>query len=278
MIGYVLGALDLNALGEHIKNRSFGEEGYALVIDQEKNVIVSPFVDTRKELVNLAHSDIVQKSEKTHKGQGSGFIKLEDSPGKVFATFEKINALDWTVWINKPTEAITNAYKNAVILIIVFFLITAIMLVLVSFFLTNRLEKTIRHLLSYIKDYTKDFKEKRSLTKKIQGPQEMKELFFHFNQMIDEVEKNRNGLMKLNRELEERVQERTAILQNKNLELKAVNKLITSVSTDKDLAHFIQHCLKEIKPFMDYSIHVFFQDLAVTNERIYSEAKLIELP
>ncbi len=275
MIGYVLGALDLNALGEHIKNRSFGEEGYALVIDQEKNVIVSPFVDTRKELVNLAHSDIVQKSEKTHKGQGSGFIKLEDSPGKVFATFEKINALDWTVWINKPTEAITNAYKNAVILIIVFFLITAIMLVLVSFFLTNRLEKTIRHLLSYIKDYTKDFKEKQSLTKKIQGPQEMKELFFHFNQMIDEVEKNRNGLMRLNRELEERVQERTAILQDKNLELKAVNKLITSVSTDKDLAHFIQHCLREIKPFMDYSIHVFFQDLAVTNERIYRQQNLL---
>ncbi|WP_342432935.1 ATP-binding protein [Neobacillus sp. FSL H8-0543] len=276
MIGYVLGALDLNALGEHIKNRSFGEEGYALVIDQEKNVIVSPFVDTRKELVNLTHSDIVQKSEKTHKGQGSGFIKLEDPPGKVFATFEKINTLDWTVWINKPTEAITNAYKNAVILIIVFFLLTAIMLVFVSFFLTNRLEKTIRHLLSYIKDYTKDFKEKRSLTKKIQGPQEMKELFFHFNQMIDEVEKNRRGLMKLNKELEGRVQERTAILQNKNLELKAVNKLITSVSTDKDLAHFIQHCLREIKPFMDYSIHVFFQDLAVTNERIYSKQNLLD--
>ncbi len=102
----------------------------------------------------------------------------------------------------------------------------------------------------------------------------MEELFYYFNRMIDEVEKNKQELIKLNRELEGRVQERTVTLRNKNLELKAVNKLITSVSSNKDLAHFIQECLHKIKPYTNYSIHVFFKDLAVTNERIDSEQNL----
>jgi len=275
MIGYVLGALDLNALGEHLKNRNFGDEGYAVVIDQEKNVVVSPYVDTRRELVNLAKSEMVKYIEKQHTGEGSSFFKLKAPQKDVYITFEKVSPLDWTVWVSKPAAAITNTYKNAIILIAVFLLLTAVLMVIVSLFLTNRLEKTILQLLNYIKDYTKDFKEKQTITKKKQGPQELEELYFHFNRMIDEVEKNRKGLIELNMELEGRVQERTAVLENKNLELKAVNKLITSVSSDKDLAHFIQHCLRKIKPFVDYSIHVFFQDLAVTNEMIYTKQNLL---
>jgi signal transduction histidine kinase/flagellar basal body-associated protein FliL len=275
MIGYVLGALDLNALGEHIKNRSFGEEGYAIVIDQEKNVVVSPYVNTKRDLVNLSDSKVVRYIKKQKMGEGSSYFKLEDPHGNVYITFEKLRALDWTVWVSKPTEVITNAYKNAIILIIVFLLLTAIVMVIFSLFMTNRLEKTILHLLNYIKDYTKDFKEKRPTVKKKHAPRELVELYYHFNRMIDEVEKNRKGLIELNIELEGRVQERTSILENKNLELKAVNKLITSVSSDKDLAHFIQHCLREIKPFMDYSIHVFFQELAVTSEKIYPKQNLL---
>jgi signal transduction histidine kinase/flagellar basal body-associated protein FliL len=275
MIGYVLGALDLNVLGEHIKNRSFGEEGYAIVIDQEKNVVVSPYVDTKRDLVNLSDSKVVRYIKKQKMGEGSSYFKLEDPHGNVYITFEKLRALDWTVWVSKPTEVITNAYKNAIILIIVFLLLTAIVMVIFSLFMTNRLEKTILHLLNYIKDYTKDFKEKRPTVKKKHAPRELVELYYHFNRMIDEVEKNRKGLIELNIELEGRVQERTSILENKNLELKAVNKLITSVSSDKDLAHFIQHCLREIKPFMDYSIHVFFQELAVTSENIYRKQNLL---
>ncbi|MFJ7728126.1 ATP-binding protein [Neobacillus sp. NPDC097160] len=276
MIGYVLGALDLNTLGEHLRDRSFGKEGYAVVVDQENNVVVSPFVDTKRELVNLSNSEVVQYFKKQQRGKGSGYFTLEDPHRNVFSTIEKVNVLDWTVWVSKPTEVITNRYKSAIILIAVFLLLTAIVMVIVSLFLTNRLEKTILYLLNYIKDYTKDFKEKRTITKRKQGPQELEELYFHFNRMIDEVEKNRKGLIELNMELEGRVQERTAVLENKNLELKAVNKLITSVSSDKDFAHFIQHCLRKIKPFIGYSIHVYFQDLAVTNEMIYTKQNLLD--
>ncbi len=102
----------------------------------------------------------------------------------------------------------------------------------------------------------------------------MKELSIHFNHMIDEIETNRKELLQLNTELEARVQERTANLENKNLELKAVNKLITSVSSERDLAHFIQHCLREIEPFTDYSIHIIFHDLAVTSTKIHTNQHL----
>lgn len=276
MVGYVLGALDLNALGEHIKNRTFGDGGYAVVIDQEKNVIVHPEVDTRRELVNLNQTAIVEYIKKQQNKSGSSFFELDKLHGDVYVTYEKINHLDWTVWISKPTEAITSTFKNAILLIIVFLLITAIIMVIVSLFLTDRLERTIRYLLNYIKDYTKGIKEDTTVKKKIQGPQELEELFYYFNHMIDEVEKNRKQLIELNKELEARVEERTTTLRNKNLELKAVNKLITSVSSNKDLAHFIQHCLKEIEPFMAYSIHVFFHDLAVTTETIHTKQNLLQ--
>lgn len=276
MIGYVLGALDLNALGEHIKNRSFGEEGYAVVIDQEKNVIVHPYIDTRRELVNLSNSKIVQFIEKQQDNAGSGYFELENPREDVYLTYEKISSLDWTIWVTKPSDAITNTYKKTIFTVLIFLLVTAIVMVGISLFLTNRLEKTLRFLLDYIKDYTNGIKQKKSTIKRRHGLQETEELFYYFNNMIDEVEKNRKDLINLNKELEGRVQERTANLRNKNLELKAVNKLITSVSSNKDLAHFIQHCLRKIEPLIDYSIHVFFQDLAVTNKTIHTNQNLPE--
>lgn len=276
MIGYVLGALDLNALGEHIQRRNFGEEGYAVVIDQEKNVIVHPHFDTRRELVNLSQSEIARYIDSRESDRGSSYFNLKNPRENIYITYEKVAPLDWTVWVAKPSEAITETYKNALMTILVFLLLTAFVMVGVSLILTNRLEKSIHRLLDYIKDYTKGFKEKHQKPQKIQGPKEMEELLYYFNNMIDEVEKNRSGLMELNKELEARVQERTAILEKKNSELKAVNKLITSVSTDKDLAQFIQYCLQEIEQFMDYSIHVCFNDLAVTNRMIYTNQNLMQ--
>ncbi|MBY0121246.1 sensor histidine kinase [Bacillus sp. S/N-304-OC-R1] len=276
MIGYVLGALDLNALGEHIQNRTFGDGGQAVVIDAEKNVIVHPEIETRKKLVNLSKSEVTQYIEKQREEEGSNFFKNANNNDEVYITYEKIQPLGWTVWITKPTDMIMKTYKNAIMLILFFLLLTAILMIGVSLFLTNRLERSIHQLLNYIKDYTIGFKRKKTVVKKITGPKEMEELYFYFNNMIQEVEKNRNGLMELNRELEGRVQERTAVLEHKNSELKAVNKLITSVSSNKDLAHFIQHCLKEIEPFLNYSIHVFFMDLAVTNKTIITTQNLLQ--
>jgi signal transduction histidine kinase len=275
MMGYVLGALDLNKLSEHIKIRSSGEKASVVAIDNENNVVFSPEIDTRRELVNISDSPIVRAIHNHQSITGSRYFQLDEPDEEVFLTYEKISGLDWYVWVSKKKSVITDTYKNAIILIIVFLLLTAFVMVNISIYLSNRLEKSLLKLLNYIKDYTKDFKEKRTLLNKIKGPKEMEELYFHFNRMIDEVEKNRNGLIKLNKELEGRVQERTANLANKNLELKAVNKLITSVSSDKDLAHFIQHCLKEMKPFMDYSIHVFFQDIAVTSEAVHMKQNLL---
>lgn len=276
MIGYVLGALDLDALRMHIQNWSMSDEDYAVVIDHEKNVIVHPYVDTRRELVNLSQSQIVHHIEERHTAQGSGFFSLEDPPGNVYITYEKIKPLDWIVWVGKSADVLSNRYRNSVLTIIAVLFLTTITMVGASLFLTNRLEKTIRQLLNYIKEYTVGLKENHIRTKKIQGPKELEELFFYFNHMIDEVENNRKELMELNKELEGRVQERTAILKHKNSELKAVNKLITSVSSNKDLAQFIQHGLQEMKPFTDYSIHVLFHDLAVTNEKIHTNQNLLE--
>jgi signal transduction histidine kinase len=274
--GYILGALDLTSLEEHIKQRSFGKEGYAVVLDHKNNVIIHPDFSTKVKLVNLSDDPIVTYINAEHAQHGGEYFKQNGS-GKVFITYEKLNVFGgWTIWIGKPASVLTNTYKNAIFTIIMFIVIIAIVMVGISYFFANRLEKTIRNLLQYIKAYTNGYWDKMVELKNISGPKEFEELSIHFSGMIEEVEKNKKELIKLNTELETRVQERTANLKSRNLELRAVNKLITSVSSEKDIADFIQHCLKEIKPFLDYSIHVFFQDQAVTSEKIYRNQNLFD--
>ncbi len=139
--GYLLGALDLTALEEHIKARSFGEGGYAVVLDQENNVVVHPEIDTRTEMVNLSDSEIVQYIQGQYSEAGGNYFTPENKSEKEYITYEKIEVLDWLVWIGKPATVISNTYNNAIFTIVVFILITTIVMVGVSLVLTNRLEK-----------------------------------------------------------------------------------------------------------------------------------------
>lgn len=270
--GYLLGAIDLTVLEDQISARNLGKEGYAVVLDQENNVIVHPEVPAGEELVNFSNADIV-KYIQNHANHGGQYFE-SDNEEKEYVTYETIDALGWTIWVGKPASVITNTYKKAIITIIIFILITTLIMIGVSFFLTNRLERTIQKLLNYIKDYMKNFQVKKDSHEKFRGPKEMEELSVHFDQMIDEIETHRKELMDLNTELEERVKLRTRDLQHRNSELKAVNKLITSVSSDSDLAHFIQGCLRNIEPFMDYSLHVLFHDTAITSSDIMFNQQL----
>ncbi len=154
LIGYVLGGLDLNALGEHIAERNTGEDGNVVSIDREKNVVVHPSVNTRRDLVNVSQSEIVQYIEENEADEGSNYFKLKNPKREEYITYKKIKSLDWIIWVAKPTEAITNTYKDSIVTILIFLFGTALVMVGVSLFLTNRLEVTIRQLLDYIKNYT----------------------------------------------------------------------------------------------------------------------------
>ena len=270
--GYLLGAIDLTVLEEHIDNRNLGKEGYAVILDQKNNVIVHPTIPAGDEFADSPDAEIVDYI-KNHEDRGGQYFESEED-GKEYITYETLEGLGWTIWVGKPSSVITDTYKQSIITIIVFGVITALIMIGVSFILTNRLEKTIQQLLNDIKDYTRNFRIKDVFRHKFHGPKEMEELSVHFDKMIDEIETNRKDLMELNAELEKRVQLRTEDLEHRNYELKAVNKLITSVSSDNDLAHFIQACLQKIAPYMDYSVHVLFQGIAITSTEIVFEQEL----
>lgn len=256
LIGYVLGGLDLNALGEHITERNSGEEGNVIVIDREKNVIVHPSVDTKRDLVNVSNSEIVQYIEKNDEVEGSNYFKLKDPNREEYITYKKIKSLDWTIWVAKPTEAITNTYKDSIVTILIFLLGTAIVMVGVSLFLTNRLEVTLRQLLDYIKNYTNGIQHNAFVTKKRQGPKEMEELFYYFNRMIDEVENNKLELLELNKELEGRVHERTVTLRNKNLELRNNHAVLLAVLESMSEGLALINNEKEVEYVNEYFLNI----------------------
>lgn len=272
MQGYVLGALDLNELDKYTASRISDETSRVIIVDQDNNVIVHPDIDTEKELVNLSDSEIIQQIEKN--GNTGSFTF--DNGDKQFITHKKIEALGWTVWISNPTIAITGPFIDSIFAVFVMVIITGIILILTSLFLTNRLENAILNLLQYIKRYTNTYKNNESieLVEEIHGPTEMNELLIHFNEMMQEIDINRAELIELNKELEVRVQERTANLENKNTELRAVNKLITSVSAEKDMAQFIQLSLKNIGKHADNRFHILFDDFAITSNRILENQRI----
>ncbi|WP_042354769.1 sensor histidine kinase [Bacillus rubiinfantis] len=249
--GYVLGALDLSALEDHIKNRNFGKASYAVVLDKENNVIVHPNIDNASKLINLSTNPIVKYIKKQPGGNGGAYFTSGEDGKKEYITYEKIEAFDgWTVWIGKPATVITNTYKHAIFTIFFFIIFTVIFLIAISMFLTNRIEKTILYLLQYIKDYTKGIKNKRLLEKAIHGPKEMEELSLHFNNMVDEIEKRKSELLKLNSELEERVQARTIDLKNKHAEIEAVLESMSEglllLNNDKQVEYINESFIKVI--------------------------------
>ncbi|MFD1067796.1 ATP-binding protein [Oceanobacillus locisalsi] len=265
MDGYILGALDLSALEQYITNRNVGTEGYAVVLDQNNNVIVHPGLDERSQVVDWNDSPVVQHMKDQNQAAGGAYFTLDEGDSKEYITYETMEDLDgWRVWVARPAAAISNTYVNAIITIILFILLTAVVMTGFSFILTERLEKSIRNLLEYIKEYTRGYKNKLFVTRQIEGPREMEELSHHFNHMIHEIEKNRLELMQLNADLESRVQDRTTDLENKNIELNTVNQLITSVSTDKDIMNFIQFCLTQIKSAIPHPIRILFQGYSIT--------------
>ncbi|WJY26879.1 sensor histidine kinase [Sporosarcina trichiuri] len=276
MQGYILGAIDLNALEKYVSNRISGEASYAVLLDQANNVIVHPDVDTKTEMVNLTNSEIIKSINRNADSPVKSLTIKEEGHDKEFITYAKTPELGWTVWIANPSTHITKPLREAAGTILWFIPLTALFVVLASLFLTARLERTIRNLLDTIRRYSASYKTNQpvQVAERIEGPQEMTDLLTHFNDMLFEIEENREELITLNTELEGRVQERTAKLESRNAELQAVSQLITPVSSKMDLPHFIQLCLENIAPTVPFSLHIWFRELAVTRDEIYEEISL----
>lgn len=265
---YLLGALDLTALKERIHSQGFGTEGFPVILDQNNNAIIHPDVDTSRDIVSFSDTEIVTYIDDQYSDHGSNFFDKTKNDEREFITYKKLSNLGWTVWLEKPASVITDTYKKSILTIIIFMVATAIIMVGISLLLTNRMERTIKKLLGYIHSYIHGEKGSRQVAEVIEGPKEFEELSFYFSEMMEEVDDRKQALINLNEELEEKVKDRTSNLKNRNLELNAMNKLITSVSSDKDLAHFIQYCLREVETFKKYSIHVLTQGIAVSNSTI----------
>ncbi|GKV68573.1 hypothetical protein NCCP2716_10710 [Sporosarcina sp. NCCP-2716] len=276
MQGYILGAIDLHVLEKYISTRISGEASYAVLLDQDNNVIVHPDVDTRTDMVNMTDSKIVQSINANDGDTVKSLSIQEEGREKEFITYAKTPDLGWTVWIANPSTHITKPLREAAGTILWFIPLTALFVVLASLFLTTRLERTIRNLLDTIKRYSASYKTNQpvKIAERIEGPQEMTDLLSHFNDMLYEIGTNRDQLIELNTRLEGRVQERTADLERRNAELQAVNQLITPVSSKMDVSHFIQLCLKNIEPTVPFSVHIWFRELAVTKEEIYTDESL----
>lgn len=255
--GYVLGMLDLSALTNTITDYDYGKGAYPVVVDQEQKVIYHPGqqVITKNYDVYMFKNKYNQEGSQTGEGKyySSVYHRLE------FMSYEKINSLNWHVFVSRPVSVMNEGYKQAIYLLGAVLLFT----LLLTQFLAMRLSKKMLGPVGVLMDFSAAL-EQKSFTldqfEKIQLKNAAKEynlLLHRFYEMGKNIFKNREELLKLNRELEHRVEERTEGLKVKNSQLELINEMIEYPMPQGETEAFLQNSLKKLSGYL--GIGVYFE-------------------
>lgn len=248
--GYVLGTLDLTALNDMITDFDYGKGAYPVVEDQEHKIIyhpVQPSISKNYDLKNLkANNHFEERSNGDGEYYSTVYHRYE------YLSFEVIPTLNWTVYVAMPTAIKTESIRNALYLLGFVLVITLLFTQYLSRLLSRRMLEPIRVLL----DYSAAIEEKSFSLKNFERIQilnaakEFNLLLHRFYEMGNKVFRNREELIKLNQDLERRIDERTEGLVLKNRQLELINKLIYRPIPTDDMVGFLTATLKELSELL----------------------------
>jgi PAS domain S-box-containing protein len=123
--------------------------------------------------------------------------------------------------------------------------ITLVFTLLLGYFPAKRINITIKILLEYIQEVISKVDEIKAVSFPRFAPQEFHFMAEHFFIMAKKIKESQQALLKLNAELEQRVEERTESLLRTNRELAILNQLITPTTPAPGGADIIGGCLRQ---------------------------------
>ncbi|SMC46896.1 sensor histidine kinase [Sporomusa malonica] len=155
--------------------------------------------------------------------------------------------------------------------------ITLVFTLLLGYFPAKRINITIKILLEYIQEVISKGNEVKTVSFPRFAPREFHFMAEHFFIMAKKIKDSQQALLKLNAELEQRVEERTESLSRTNQELAILNQLITPTTPYPGGANIIRECLRQFFEVSGVAVKLYltkpvFSLLGSYEEAAYEEA------
>ncbi len=241
IVAVIAGQVNMEKIWETTDNIKVGQKGFAFIVNKEGRFVA--FSDKDKILTVVPYSSFIEEIF----SKNDGIINYTDEKKQKiigsFASFSDsilVEQLDWRLVIAQPeseTFALVKVFQRQVVII---FLGGFVLLLVISYLLSNRIVVPIKKLITATKKIAIGELETKIT---IKTGDEIEELANSFNQMASDLKKSRiaieesknvleirvvartRELQELTRNLEEKVKERTKELQDRLDELERFHRL-----------------------------------------------------
>lgn len=219
--GVVIGILDMGQIARLVTQYDYGPGAYPAVLGPAGRVIYHPREELVQSIADLSGEPAVQAAASLKEGMDK-FASAANGQ-KELVSFKTIDSLGWTVWVGRSYAAVQEAFFASLKSTFLLLLLTLGLTALLGSYLAKRLNRTIHALVRYTQSLAADRYTVPSEPLSSSGaPYEMHYLATQFAQMAEQIHDNRQALLELNSELEQRVEERTLSLQQQHATLAAV--------------------------------------------------------
>lgn len=253
--GFVAATLDLKQLELLVTKYDYGKNTYPVVLDRLNQVIYHPDRQLTATMKDLSSEAVVQAAGENPEGLGRYMSSLKQQEELV--TYTTISGLGWKVWVGRSYQTVNETLFNSLLLTFTLLLLAIGLTIALGFFLAKGLNNTIHLLVGYTQKLVDgSYKERPESTSMRGVPYELNVLASRFFQMAQQVNENQHALLRLNAELENRVEERTQSLSRKNKELEIVNTLITPISPSQETPELIEGSMGQLRMLLNTDVRL----------------------
>ncbi|PPD51356.1 MAG: hypothetical protein CTY12_08175 [Methylotenera sp.] len=275
MGGYVLGALNLDGIGETIIANNFKEQQYPVVVDDRNQIVYHP-----NEYPLIKVKAISANPNESGEPLWGNVWRLydEEKQESQLVTYAEVPKYEWTVWITRPVDSILSAVAKTLLPNTILFLIVASIMLILGLVLSRKLNQSLADFVSQTELMVESAEAPDVVTHliSIQAPKEIIGLAKQFAVMADDVRAGQENLRQLNGALEEKVKLRTHELEQNNLELQALNQFMTSFRHAPDTIALVQSTLREVSAILPYPLFVSLPNQVISKDAILSQESLYE--
>ena len=254
--GVLLAEINLERLGLSLE-KVYPKDMFATVTSADGKVVSytgAPFglaIESNRVLQNET-----RELEQALDGREGARIKLSNS-GKVLASQAKVPSLNWTVFVEQPENTITKLFLESTFHsiwdMLGILLVMAVFVILVSYLVIRPIVRPVKRLKEVAVKYERE-RDYVPTEKDLISPNneigELERVFLHMAEVLTErrnvIVKAQHELAAMNKDLEQRVQERTAELKAATDELVSKERLAAIGQMASIISHEIRNPLAVI--------------------------------
>ena len=226
--------VNLKAIWDVVSRLRVGKAGYAYVVDASGRLIAHPDISVvlqNRDLSNTPQVTAARLAAKAEANEGVSFTTAEGlDGGKVLAVFAPIPHLNWLVFIERPLDEVFASLRTQIWRSAALMLLGLALSVLASVLLARRMVAPIRSLQEGAARVGRGEMDHRI---DIRTGDELESLAQEFNRATAQLQDSQ-------RNLEQKVEERTEELTRSVAELRALGEVVQAVNSSLDLQQVLE--------------------------------------